>query len=325
MGKSIGLSGKAISKILPSTDQTLLLLQSMAKSLFANKRTLYLSIDETLIKKIYAALAQGSGLFFDPGSRAEIHGYRLITGLLSDGKTEIPIGCGYLFATYITKLCKERFLTKFDFVKRFYNDVAMAFPNQKIILVADGHYATVEILTWCTKNNIPAEVRIHSNRIVIYQGNAIKLSQLLQVPGMKPSKRRMARTIKVEWHGLLLWITIERRIDKHDEESFVFLVSTYKAEPRTHVKNYKKRWASEKKYRTTKQMLGLGDCQSRKLTTQHKHSMSVLLAYGIAQLKRRKHRLKNTEEAIRRIREECRDLKLSKCIDLIGSLVSIMP
>jgi hypothetical protein len=322
MGRSVGWTDKAISNSLPSTDQTRKALQTISESVFASKNKLYLSVDETLIKKKYAAPAQGSGLFFDSGSRAEYNGYKLITGLLSDGQTYIPTDCNYLFANYILKSCKERFPNKTDFVKHFYMDTARRFHKQTIVLVADGHYATVEILSWCLQNNIPAEMRMHSNRVVKYQGKEIKLSELLELPGMKPSKRRMARTIKVEWHGLSLWITIERRIDKHGEESFVFLVSTYKAEPRVHVKTYKRRWPSEKKYRTSKQSLGLGDCQSRKLATQHKHSMSVLLAYAITQLERLRHRFKNAEEAIRSIREKCETLVFSEAIDLIGSLMT---
>jgi len=51
----------------------------------------------------------------------------------------------------------------------------------------------------------------------------------------------MARTIQVVWHDIPLFITAQRRIDKHGEESIVYQASTYEAKPSEHVGNYKNR------------------------------------------------------------------------------------
>ena len=173
----------------------------------------------------------------------------------------------------------------------------------KIILLADGLYSTVELLRWCIENNISAEMRMHSNRVVTYKGVKKKLRELACEPGVKLTGRQTARTISVEWHGLPLEITIVKRIDKKGRESIVFQVATYKAEPRQHVKAYKARWGTESCYRTDKQSLGLGECFSKRLTVQHNHAASVLLAYAFAQLEMKRQKLKTPESAIRAVKE----------------------
>ena len=49
-------------------------------------------------------------------------------------------------------------------------------------------------------------------------------------------------------------------------------MATYKALPREHVTNYKKRWKVEELNRTTKQEIGLQECVSRSIET---HSLRI--------------------------------------------------
>ena len=141
---------------------------------------------------------------------------------------------------------------------------------------------------------------MHSNRVVQYKGKKAKLKDLLLKAGIRPRGRQMARTISVVWHQMKLELTIVRRIDKNDDESFVFQIATYKTKPNEHLKNYKKRWPVEKFFRTTKQYLGLQECFSRVFETQRDHVASVFLAYSLAQLDMKKYKLKTPEDAIRR-------------------------
>ena len=108
---------------------------------------------------------------------------------------------------------------------------------------------------------------------------------------------------KVVWNGLELYLTAERRIDKHGNESIVYLVATYKVKPIQYVHDYRKRWTIEKFFRTSKQMLGLAECFSRQLVTQ-KHIASVLLSYGLAQLEMKQKKLAIPEDAIRAIKQQ---------------------
>ena len=130
----------------------------------------------------------------------------------------------------------------------------------------------------------------------------IKIKDFLLDYSLKPKGRKMARTISVHWHEIPLQLTIERRFDKNDNESFVFLISTYFSKPIQHVLNYKKRWPTEKCNRTIKQYLCLQECFFCNFKTQQNHSAAVLLAYSLAQIEMKKTKLKRPEQAIRRLK-----------------------
>ena len=181
-----------------------------------------------------------------------------------------------------------------------------------MIVLADGLYATVNFLTWCKDNNIPTEVRMHSNRVVEFDNEKISLKKLAFERGFRPKGRQMSRTISVKWYGINLEITIVRRIDKKGNETIVFQAATYKALPREHVAHYKKRWPIEKVIRTCKQYLGLQDCFSRVLQTQNDHVAAVFLAYSLAQVEIKKWRLKTPEQALRRLETKNVDFLTSR-------------
>jgi hypothetical protein len=61
--------------------------------------------------------------------------------------------------------------------------------------------------------------------------------------------RQMARTIKVEWHGIELHLTANKLINKNGSERIVYQAATYKAKPAEHVRAYKIRWTIEKLFR----------------------------------------------------------------------------
>jgi len=211
----------------------------------------------------------------------------------------MPIECAYLFSKELLDLIPDKFQSKEDIAKAFVQLAIKLFGKEKIIVVADGLYATINLLKWCKDNKIATEMRMHSNRVVLFKGEKISLKQLASKKRIGPRGRQMARTISTLWHEMELEITIVRRIDKKGNETIVFQVATYKALPREHVANYKKRWVIEKMIRTSKQHLGLQDCYSRSLETQHNHVASVLLSYALVQLDMKKHRVKKPEQAIR--------------------------
>jgi len=304
LGRVIYKSGKTISRMLQPASVSLDHAQYLCQSAFQNKKKLLCIIDDTLIKKVYSQVLQGAGMFYDGKTGKQIMAYRLIICLISDGKLAMPIECAYLFSKELLDLIPDKFQSKEDIAKTCINLAIKLFSKEKIVVVADGLYATVSILRWCKQNGIAAEMRMHSNRVVIYKGEKISLKRLSTKKRVCPKGRQMARTVLVKWHEMDLEVTIVRRIDKHDDESIVFQVATYKALPREHVSNYKKRWAIEKMIRTSKQHLGLQDCFSRSLDTQRKHVASVLLSYALAQLDMKKYRLKTPEQAIRRFKKK---------------------
>ena len=302
LGRVIQKSGDTIRRWLRPSKESLKYAQYLCQSSFRDKKKLFCIIDDTLIKKIYSQLMQGTGMFYDGKAGKRIMAYRLILCLISDGKLAMPIEFAYLYSKELLDLIPERFKSKEEVVKFFINLAIELFGKEKIIVVADGLYATVNILKWCKDNKISAEMRMHSNRVVIFKNRQISLKKLIGQKRIRPKGRQMARTVAVFWHDMDLQITIVRRIDKHGDETIVFQVATYKALPREHVSNYKKRWAIEMMIRTTKQHLGLQDCFSKSLETQRDHVASVMISYALAQLEMKKYRLSTPEQAIRRFK-----------------------
>lgn len=304
MGRFMSKSGDTIARLLQPAKTSFSHAQGISQEIFKNKKKLFVIIDDTLIKKFFSQYMQGSGSFFDTKIGRRIKAYKLVLGMISDGTFAVPVDAAYLFSKELADEMKEKKMSKEAIAQTFIMLAVKLFPNTKFVVLADGLYATVSFLQWCIDNKVAAEMRIHSNRKVYYNGKKISLKSLLEQKGQRPKGRKMARTISVMWHDLPLEITIVRRFDKHNDETIVFQAATYKALPAEHVKNYKKRWSIEKAFRTAKQLLGLQECFSISFTTQQNHVAAVLLAYALTQLEMQKHRLRTPEDAVRQLKKK---------------------
>jgi DDE family transposase len=292
-GRVVGKTGKTVARWLLEAqvyyDQITILLRYQ----FRNAKQLVLVVDDTLIKKIYSQLMEGSGLFYDTQARRRIIAYKLLAAMLTDGKQAIPFSSTFLFSKELLPNPKE---SKYDWIKKIIRMIQLLFPNVRIIVTADGGFSSKDFLRWCSENKIDVEVRMRSNCVAEYQGQRLAIRD---IKTLKPKGRQTARTIAVLWHGIPLYITAELRIDKHGKKSVVYQASTFEAKPIEHVRIYKMRWPIEIFFRTAKQRLGLEECSSRKLETQESHVASVLLAYTLVQCDRKIRNFKNPEEAIR--------------------------
>ena len=300
IGLLIQRSGDTVKRLLHPAEHSFQVSRDIGKSMFVKEKTLCVGIDDTLLRKFYSKFMQGTGMFFDTKIGRSIMAYKLVICIITDGKFAVPINCAYMFAKEILDSINEKFPTKDEIAKSFVKTAVKLFPEKIIIVVVDGLYASVEFARWCKAENIKLEARMHSTRVVEYKGEKIRVKDLLKKKGLCPKGRQMARTISVVWHGIDLELTIVRRFDKKGRESIVFQIATYKALPCEHVANYKKRWKVEELNRTTKQKIGLQECFSRSLETQHNHVAAVLLTYAFAQLERKLFRLDSAEQALRR-------------------------
>lgn len=308
LGRLAKSSGNKIKSILFPASKSLSVAHKIAQIIFQNSSELTLAIDDTLIKKIYSRVMIGSGRFFDTKIGRRITAYRLIAATLTNGKFTIPISSGFMFSKELLSP-NDIVKTKLDFIKEFFSLAQQIFPTKKIRIAVDGLFASVEFLTWAIKNDISITARMHSNRKVEFRGKHYKISE---IACLRPCGRQMARTIKIKWHGLDLYLTAERRINKHDEESIVFLVATYVAKPHQYVRNYKKRWPIEKFFRTAKQFLGIEECFSTSLEKQQNHIAATMLAYSIAELERHNGKMNTPEESIRSIKLKNIDIYIDR-------------
>lgn len=320
MGLLIRKSGDTVRRLLFPAETSHQQSRSICQSMFAKSKTLCIGIDDTLIRKPYSRFIQGAGMFFDTKIGRCIMALRLTVGMITDGKFSIPIDCAYTFTKEILDLIKENFPTKDDIAKSFIKTAINLFPGKKLIAVVDGLYASIKFVAWCKAQNIMLEFRMHSNRVVEYKGKRIKVRDFSRKKGLRPKGRQMARTISVTWHKIELELTIVRRFDKNGKESIIFQGATYKALPREHVANYRRRWKVEALNRTTKQELGLQECFSRRLPTQRDHAAAVLLSYSLAQLERKIARLKTVEQAIRRFKTQNAEPLINRFVSLAEHL-----
>lgn len=321
LGRHAGQDGYAFSKCLQPKETSYQLLQNMTVSMFAKATKLVLAIDETILRKIFSAYMQGTGRHFDSKIGHRIIAYKLIVAVITDGHYVMPVFAEYLFTPELIEQMEQKPLSKEGLIKNLISLAHALFPSKHIIIAADGAFASKNFLAWCIDTKLHAEVRMASNRKVMYKGESFKLKELLELKGIRPKGRKMARTISVTWHDIPLEITIVRRIDKKGNESIVFQAATYKALPREHVAHYQMRWGIETMFRTAKQSLGLQECFSTNLSTQGNHVAAVFLAYGLAQLEMKNHRLNNAEEAIRRCKMKNASYQIDRFANQIRSLV----
>lgn len=298
MGRNIERSGDTISRALPTSQQSLAETKEICKTIFAKKKSIKVLVDDTILRKMFARQIEGTWKLYDGVFGMCVNGFRLCVVMISCGKIAFPWECKIILPKELTS---DRDETKNQVIQRIYIDIQENFPNAEITMVADGAFATVAMLDWCKIVSARATMRMHRNRRVFYKGESVKISE---IKNFVPQSWRTARTIQVLWHGHTVFITAEKRMDKHGEITVVYIVSTYKAKPAVHVKIYKQRWAIEKFFRTSKQILGLQDCASTRFEKHCNHVASVLLAYSIAQLERIRFRYNNVETAVRALRKD---------------------
>ena len=307
IGRSNAKSGKQISRSLPELHESLKYLEDAAQSVFQKKKSLTLIIDDTLISKKYSREICGTDFFYDTKTNQMVMGIKGLFCAVTDGNLCMPLSFDFLYVNH-----KNPFvLSKNEMVKHMINHALNLFSDKLITVAADGAFANRIILDWCLSNNIRIEMRMKSNCKVFYKN---QFHVIRNIPKLKPKGKQKARTIKVLWHEMQLYLTAEKRIDKHGEITFVYLIATFKAKSIEHITEYKNRWFIEKMFRTTKQSLGLKDCFSTKLETQKNHIGAVLVAYAITQIEQKKYRLSSAEEAIKSIRDRNYNLaNLSIC------------
>jgi hypothetical protein len=298
LGRVIRKSGDTVRRLLNPAEITFKLLECIAIYLFRNKKELIVSIDDTLIKKFFSKSIEGTDLFFDTKTNGMVMSYKCLIAAISDTKYTIPLRCTFLPSKDMMENAAE---FKEDVTKKIILEIQKIFPEKNLIFTADGAFTTKKLIKWAIDNAIKTEMRIHSNRVVQYKGQSI---QIRYIKDLIPKGRHRARTIQAIWHHCAVEITADRRIDKHGQESIVYLIATYHASPAKHVAVYKRRWPLEKVIRTTKQYLGLQECFSTLLDTQLKHVASVLLAYAFAQLERKKQQFDTPEDAIKWLKKQ---------------------
>jgi hypothetical protein len=290
MGRTIKKSGDTIARILRPADESYDWTRKIARNLFAKKKRIIIALDGTFIWKVFSQQIQGTCYFYNTKIQKEIRGLNAWIWTATDGKYTIPLG-------HVLRYSKEfQMESKLDVIKRIILEAHKLFPEKEIVFVADGEFATIEIIRWCSENNVKMVMRMATNRVVDHKNERIQVRNIVE---LLPKGRQKVRTIATIWNKIPVNVTAERRRNKHKEESIVYLIATFKTKPSDYAKIYRCRWGNEKMHRTAKQNLGLSDCCSTNLQAQNNHIAAVLLAYALVQSERKRLHLDSPEQAIR--------------------------
>jgi hypothetical protein len=298
IGRFIKKSGRYVARLIQKMESNFALMERIIIEKLGDRKEIFITIDNTLIKKMFSKQIEGTGKWVDTKIRRKIMAFKMYTALFTDGKITLPFHAMFANPDELLPKATE---SKYDWIKRMIREAQRLFPGKKITLLGDGEFSTIELLRWLKANKIRAEMRMAKSCKVIFNGEAIRISDIKR---FTPKGRQMARTIKVEWHGINLHLTSNRLINKNGSERIVYQAATYKAKPAEHIRAYKIRWTIEKLFRTSKQSLGLQDCISTSLEVQLNHATSVLLAYSLLQIECRNQRLDSPEKAIRSLRSK---------------------
>src|SRR5580704_4943288 len=98
LGKLIEKTGKTISRWLNPSEKYYEKLFDLSRKLFKEARDLILIFDDTLIRKIYSQLMEGSGRFYDTQLFRRVMAYKLLVAMLTDGSHSIPLVATFLFS-----------------------------------------------------------------------------------------------------------------------------------------------------------------------------------------------------------------------------------
>ena len=161
----------------------------------------------------------------------------------------------------------------------------------------DGVFASEPMLQFCKKHVINFCMRIAKNRVIVSK-NAIE-AQLQNHPKLKFKRNERYKTIIGTYKGIECFFTAHKRYSNSGKSwNIVYIISSLNIPAKEQAKAYNIRWNIEKIFRTTKQSLGLGDCQCLEIEKQRIHIFSVFFAYAKLEEQKLFKRKKSVEQVL---------------------------
>lgn len=257
----------------------------------------WLLVDDTLISKNYSIKLPGVDFIFNTLTGGFTKGFSIVVITWTNGIITIPLD----YRVWFTKEISEPFyLIKIELAQDLISEILFKRPFYGVL--ADGLYASTDMMKFLNKHTIKFNMRMASNRVVtLDNGTKCKLKELRSI---KPLKNVRSKTISATWQGMPLHFTAEVRVDRHGEKTIVYIVSNYRSDSsKDHVRAYKLRWNIECFFRTAKQSLGLQQCFARSLDRQKAHIYAVFISYTFLQIICLQKKLSNVEQAIKAFKD----------------------
>lgn len=259
-----------------------------------NNGTWYINIDETMIDKMFSEKIEAVAYNWNSIYNDTMKGYSIVAAVITNGKITIPI----TFKTwYSSKDFPDKHKTRIELAQELMIEIHKKVPG--LMFLMDGAFSSEGMLSFCRKHKMRYCMRFHSNKKVVING---QIAQIRKHKRIKISSKRIGRVVKGCYKSEAVFIVAFKRQEKRGGEKIVYLVTSDRVAPKKLISAYKKRWGIEKVFRTTKQHLGLRDCQARSAPKQEVHIFAVLVAYAFLAIQKINHKAKNPEQILHKIR-----------------------
>lgn len=298
IGEAIEATHDRVYRILKSfniVSWVKLFLLLMARKVAETSKESFLIIDDTALTKKFARFIEGVAYIYDSALGRSERSLSIVVLIWSNGNITIPLGFKFWFTKELIE--KEKYKKKTDIAREliimFYTKIRCDF------LLMDGLYSNIEMLNFLNDGSLTYVAKFHKHRVVTTKDGT--KAQVQHHPKLKLKRNQHARTAAVTWHGIKLYITTVKRIEKGNV-NIIYLVSNTRLHPNEYRRRYDLRWDIEVGFRTKKQSLGMANCLMRKIELQKAHIYCVFAAYAILQYARLNTNEENPEEILKRLR-----------------------
>ena len=270
-------------------------IHSLIHNLATEENRGYLLIDFTMLQKAYAHKIENITYDYDGTINDTTKG--LSTGVIcwSNGKIIIPFNFSYwLRKKDAGDAYKKKTELAQELIKQTHLD-GISFSE----VILDGAFASKGMIDFLEKEGINYTMRIPKNRII---ENETATTNLSKHPDLILYRNERSKTAFGSYKGHNAYFTVQKRKAKSGKISKVFIISSVNRTSKEHIKRYDERWPEEKVFRTSKQNLGLKDCQSIFFQKQRLHFYLVMTSHTILSLARIYQNAKSVEEVLNPIR-----------------------
>lgn len=299
MSREIGISKKQLYKAYANAENNAEQIKSVLTkiAIMHQKENLpsIIIVDPTQIRKWFAKNIDGLAYDYDGVIHKSKKCLSPVVAAWTNSKITIPLDFKFWINRYFTKTYKKKTELAQELLLDFKHSMHIDYA------LLDGAFSSIAMICFFKKHRINFCMRIARNRVIISK-NGIK-AQLQNHPKLRFKRNQCYKTIKATYKGIECFFTAHKRYSKNKKScDIVYIVSSLNIPAKEQAKTYNIRWNIEKIFRTTKQSLGLADCQSTNLKKQRLHIFSVFLAYAKLEEQKVYKRKKSVEQIIKIMR-----------------------
>jgi SRSO17 transposase len=297
MARGMGISKDKINRSLNSDSLTKISQEILLKyinTLATFEDQGHLIGDDTVLKR-FGPHIEGVDKMYSSLEEKIVLGQCPVVLAWSNGEVTIPIA----WAMWIPRdqVDAGKYRTKQEIIRDLIQEVQskLTYKVKKIFL--DGLYHSQEMMEYLDNNDLNFVMRLPKNR---------KL-QLMEKGESKKAKDHIKltkNTRKKQWivfmNGKARYVAAQKEKNKAGDYVTTYVIANFElSTPQEYLSLYLLRWSIEQLFRTSKQLLGLGDCQAMSLLKHREHISLVFLLYGMSDMIKYIKKLDCTEDGVR--------------------------